>query len=96
MSTIQIRNLEHGKELDRHAMSAIRGGAGFGSPDISIYVPINVSQQNNMAQNTSVLNNSIIGAGTSLPGLNVSPAQWAMNSVSLPSLPSASFPTKLA
>jgi hypothetical protein len=89
MSSITIRNLVPVQELDRKAMSAIRGGTGFGSPDIKIFVPINVSQANNMAQTTSVLNNSIIGAGAVIPGLSVNPSQWAMNSLSLPA---SSFP----
>jgi hypothetical protein len=38
----------------------------------------------NLAQSTSVLNNSVIGAGASLPGLNISPSQWAMNGLNLP------------
>jgi len=87
MSSIMIDNLKHSAELDRRAMRAVRGGAGLGSPDIQVYVPISVSQQNNMVQNTSVLNNSIVGAGAVIPGLSVNPAQWAMNAVSLPSFP---------
>ena len=82
MSALAIRNLAPATDLDRQQLSAVRGGAGFGSPEVNVYVPINVSQTNNLLQNTSVLNGSIVGA----PGLNldVSPTQWAMNAVALP------------
>jgi hypothetical protein len=92
MSSLTIRNLERSTDLDRKAMSAVRGGTGFGSPNISVYVPINISQENNLSQNTSVLNHSVIGAGAAIPGLHVSPTQWAMNGLSLP----AGLPAQLA
>jgi hypothetical protein len=85
MSSIMIRNLTHSTALDRKAMLAVRGGAALGSPEIQIFVPISVSQQNNLVQNTSVLNNSVVGAGAVIPGLSVSPTQWAMNGLTLPS-----------
>jgi hypothetical protein len=88
MSSLTIRNLERSAELDRKAMSAVRGGAGFGSPEVQVYVPININQANNLAQTTSVLNNSTIGVGGSaLSGLNISPELWAVNAVSLPNMP---------
>jgi hypothetical protein len=37
-------------------MSAIRGGAGFGSPEVNVFVPIRLNQVSNMVQNTSALN----------------------------------------
>jgi hypothetical protein len=87
MSSLTIRNLERSAELDRKAMSAVRGGAGFGSPEVQVYVPININQANNLAQTTSVLNNSTIGVGGSaLSGLNISPELWAVNAVSLPKM----------
>ena len=88
MSSLTIANLERSTDLDRKAMSAVRGGAGFGSPDVQVYVPININQTNNLAQTTSVLNNSVVGVGGSaLSGINVSPELWAANAVSLPNMP---------
>jgi hypothetical protein len=81
MSSLAIRNLAPSQDLDRKAMSSIRGGAGLGSPEVNVYVPINLNQTNNLVQNTSVLNNSVVGAALSL---DVNPQQWAMNAVSLP------------
>jgi hypothetical protein len=89
MSSIAIRNLAPATELDHKAMSSIRGGAGFGSPEVNVFVPISLNQTNNMVQNTSVLNNSIVGASLAL---DVSPSQWAMNAVSLPSGMLTNFP----
>jgi hypothetical protein len=43
-------------------------------------------------QNTSVLNNSIVGASL---GLNVSPQQWGMNAVSLPAGMLAGLPGRV-
>jgi hypothetical protein len=82
MSSIAIRNLAPATELDRSAMSAIHGGAGLGSPEVNVFVPISLNQVNNMVQNTSVLNNSVVGASLAL---DVRPQQWGMNAVSLPS-----------
>ncbi|MDB5853739.1 MAG: hypothetical protein JWR22_1780 [Herminiimonas sp.] len=93
MSSIAIRNLAPATELDRAEMSAIHGGAGFGSPEVNVYVPISLSQVNNMVQNTSVLNNSIVGASLAL---DVSPQQWGMNAVSLPSGMLAGLPGRAA
>jgi hypothetical protein len=87
MSTIMIRNLSHSTELDRKAMSTVRGGTALGSPNINVYVPINLSQTNNMAQTTNVLNNSVVGYGADLSGLTVNPSQWGMNVAMLPTAP---------
>lgn len=90
MSALAIRNLAPATELDAKSMSAVRGGTGIGSPSVSVNVPINIAQTNNLMQTTNVLNNSIVGA----PGLNleVNPTQWAANGISLPREMLASLP----
>lgn len=84
MPSITVCNLAPSRDLDRQAMAAIRGGTGtgIGSPEIKISVPITLSQTNNLVQNTSVLNNSYVGANLAL---DVRPNQWAMNAIALPS-----------
>jgi hypothetical protein len=56
MSSIIIRDLSHSKELDRHTMSAVRGGymdnIRIGSPDITVGVA--VIQNLNQKQVTNV------------------------------------------
>ena len=84
MSSLAIRNLAPSRALDHQAMSAVRGGAGFGNPDINISVPISISQENNMVQTTNVLNNSVVGFGANLSGLQVAPTQIGFNALSLP------------
>jgi hypothetical protein len=68
-------------------MAAIRGGTlgAIGSPNIAINIPISVTQTNNMNQQVAVLNNSIIGPGVSLEGLQVRPTQIGFNALALPS-----------
>ena len=93
MSSITVRNLAPSRDLDRKAMAAVRGGAGIGSPEINISVPITLSQTNNLVQTTSVLNNSYVGASLAL---DVRPNQWAMNAVALPSGMLPQFPGQAA
>ena len=84
MSSLMIRELAPGAELDRKAMASIRGGTGsllgggLGSPDVNVNV--GVSQNINQIQNVEVnaLNNiGILGAGFGPLKLNVSPSQSA-------------------
>ena len=85
MSSLSIRNLAPSRDLDHKAMAAVRGGAGFGNPDINVYVPISISQENNLVQNTSVLNGSVVGYGADLSGVKVNPTQIGFNGLQLPS-----------
>jgi hypothetical protein len=84
MSSLIIRNLATDATLDRKAMTAIRGGT-IGSPRIDINIPINISQTNNMNQRVAVLNNSVIGPGVDLEGVQVRPTQIGFNALALPS-----------
>jgi hypothetical protein len=83
MSSIKVRDLAPVTGLDRKAMSAIRGGAGVGSPDVKVFVPININQTNNLVQNVAVANNSIIGGGADI---KVAPTQMGFNMLTLPSM----------
>ena len=81
MSTIMIRNLAKTTELDRKAMSAVRGGnsslAGFGPfANVKIDVNQNIAQLQNIQVNA--LNNvGVIGAGFGPLSFAISPTQIA-------------------
>jgi len=81
MSSIMIRDLPLATELDRKAMTSVRGGnswlKGLGPiANINIGVNQNITQLQNIEVNA--LNNvGVIGAGFVPPSLNVSPSQWA-------------------
>lgn len=87
MSTIMIRDLAKSEELDRKAMSAVRGGvaapggnswlAGLGPvANVNVGVNQNITQLQNIGVN--VLNNvGAIGAGFIPPDLKISPEQFA-------------------
>ncbi|QDZ28053.1 hypothetical protein [Noviherbaspirillum sp. UKPF54] len=83
MSTIMIRDLATSRELDRQAMSSVRGGsssswlAGLGPvANVNVDVNQNIAQLQNVQVNA--LNNvGVIGAGFVPPDLTVSPQQWA-------------------
>jgi hypothetical protein len=90
MSTLMIQDLSRTRDLDRNAMSVVRGGTGSNVPGAASWlsgvgsptVNINVNQSNNLQQfvNVQALNN--IGVlGTNLPPIafNVSPTLWAKN-----------------
>jgi len=83
MSSIAIHDLSHSRELDRHAMSDVRGG-NSSLPNAGSLANINVAVNTNenivQFQNVEVnaLNNvGVIGAGFGPLRLNVSPAQYA-------------------
>jgi len=79
MSTIAIRDLDQSKELDYGAMSAIRGGQGFGPfADVNVNVNQSIIQLQDIHVNV-LNNNGVIGAG--FPGLrfNLNPMQLASN-----------------
>lgn len=88
MSSIAIADLEHSRQLDAKAMSAVRGGtnswlAGLGPV---ANVNVNVNQNINQLQNVQVdvLNHvGSIGPGFGPLALEVNPAQWANPSVTV-------------
>jgi hypothetical protein len=87
MSSLVIQDLACTRDLDPHAMSAVRGGAAAWGPNVN--VDVNLDQKIGQFQNiqVDVLNgNGVIGAGFTAPKLNLSPTQWAMNSAVIPPL----------
>jgi hypothetical protein len=87
MSSIMIHDLPRSDELDRKAMSAIRGGnswlQGLGPvANVNVGINQNIAQLQNIQVNA--LNNvGVIGAGFGPLKLDVSPAQWAYTDVAL-------------
>jgi hypothetical protein len=81
MSTIMIRDLAQSRNLDRRAMSAVRGGSWLSEHGPFANVNVGVYQNIAQVQNINVLNN--VGViGTSFPfHLNVSPKQRAIADV---------------
>jgi hypothetical protein len=81
MSIIMIEDLAQNTELDRPAMSAVRGGnswlKGLGPvASVNVGVNQNIAQLQNVEVNA--LNNvGVIGAGFGPLQLEVSPKQWA-------------------
>jgi hypothetical protein len=79
MSSIVIRDLARSTAMDRRAMSAVRGGSGFGPP-----ITVNVAVNQQLAQfqqiGVNVLNNNgVIGAGLVGPDLKQAAAEWTAN-----------------
>ncbi|MCG5072726.1 hypothetical protein [Paraburkholderia tagetis] len=90
MSSIVIRELAPGTELDRRAMIAVRGGANYPANGYGPIASINVSPtiQQNIQQiqvvNVAALNNiGYIGAGFGPLNLKVDPSQYASTGVTL-------------
>jgi len=87
MSSIAIADLAHTSELDSHAMTAVRGGSGFGGfggfgKDVNVNV--NVNQQIGQFQQIGINvlnNNGVIGAGFKGPDIDVAAALRAENNV---------------
>lgn len=81
MSSIMIQDLTHSKELDRHAMSSVHGGASLTQGGFGPFANVNVNVNQNIQQfqnvQVSALNNSIIGPGFVAPRFDVSPQQFA-------------------
>ena len=80
--SIAIRDLARSQELDREAMSTVRGGtkswmSGLGpAANVNVDVNQNIAQLQNVEVNA--LNNvGVIGSGFVPPDLAVSPQQWA-------------------
>jgi len=81
MSNIMIHDLPRSEELDRKAMSKVRGGnswlAGLGPvANVNVDVNQNIAQLQNIEVNA--LNNvGVIGAGFGPLKLDINPSQWA-------------------
>ena len=81
MSTLMIHDLPRSDELDREAMTKVRGGnswlKGLGPvANVNVDVNQNIAQLQNIEVNA--LNNvGVIGAGFGPLKLDVSPSQWA-------------------
>jgi len=88
MSSIMIEDLARTRELDRHSMSAIRGGSAPGpSFGPNVNVNINLDQRIGQVQDIklNVLNNNgVIGAGFAAPDITLAPRQWATNNAAVP------------
>jgi hypothetical protein len=85
MSIIMIHDLPRTAELDRKAMSTVRGGnswlKGLGPiANVNVGVNQNITQLQNVEVNA--LNNvGVIGAGFGPLKLDISPSQWAATDV---------------
>jgi hypothetical protein len=87
MSSIIVRDLALSKELDRHALSAVRGGNTWlsqGVPNVGPLANVTVNINQNIAQlqsiNVNTLNNvGSIGPGFGAVRINVDPKQWGGN-----------------
>ncbi|TCS35952.1 hypothetical protein EDC30_10815 [Paucimonas lemoignei] len=81
MSTLSIHNLPQSRELDREALTSIRGGnswlRGLGPvANVNIAIDQNINQFQNVE--VSALNNvGVIGAGFGPLSFDVSPGQFA-------------------
>ncbi|WP_158938598.1 hypothetical protein [Burkholderia sp. S171] len=83
MPSITIHDLSHSRELDRHAMSDVRGGnsslanaGSYANVNVAVNTNENIVQYQNVEVNA--LNNvGVIGAGFGPLRFNVSPSQYA-------------------
>ena len=83
MSSIAIHDLSHSRDLDRNAMSDLRGGnsspanaGSYANVNVAVNTNENIVQYQNVEVNA--LNNvGVIGAGFGPLRLNVSPSQYA-------------------
>jgi hypothetical protein len=85
MSSLMIRDLAKSQDLDRQAMTAVRGGnswlAGLGPvANVNVGVNQNIAQLQNIEVNA--LNNiGVLGAGFGPLRLDINPSQFASPSV---------------
>jgi hypothetical protein len=87
MHSIVIQDLARTRELDTHAMSAVRGGTAAWGPNVNVNVNLDQKIGQFQAIQVNVLNgNGVIGAGFEGPKLDLSPEQWATNSAVIPPL----------
>lgn len=82
MSNLMIHDLAGSRELDRKAMSAVRGGNNSWLSGLGPVANVNVDVNQNISQlqkvDVNALNNvGVIGSGFGPLKLNVSPTQWA-------------------
>jgi hypothetical protein len=91
MSSITIHDLSHSRELDRHAMSDVRGGGNSSLANAgslaNINVAVNTNQNIVQYQNVEVnaLNNiGVLGANLGPIHLDVNPAQYASTGMAVP------------
>jgi hypothetical protein len=92
MSSIVIQDLARTRALDKHAMSAIRGGTAGGGkfgPNFGPNVSVNLNLDQRIGQvqdiKLNVLNNNgVIGSGFTGPDVSLSPVQWAANNAAIP------------
>ena len=81
MPSIAIADLAHSAELDRRAMSAVRGGNGFGQ-DVNVNIKVNQQIGQFQQIGINVLNNNgVIGAGFKGPDIDLAAKLWAKNEV---------------
>jgi hypothetical protein len=79
MSSILIHDLAHSAAIDRQAMSAVRGGSGFGQ-DVNVNVKINQQIGQFQQIGINVLNNNgVIGAGFKAPDIKLPVSLGAEN-----------------
>ncbi len=84
MSSIMIRDLAHSTEMDRQALSAVRGGSAWG-PDVNVNVTLDQQIGQFQQIGVNVLNNNgVIGAGFVGPNVDLAVKQWAANRAVLP------------
>ena len=79
MKNLTITDLARTEQLDRTAMSAVRGGHAFGK---DVNVNVNVNQQIGQFQQIGINvlnNNGVIGAGFKGPDIDVAASLWAEN-----------------
>jgi hypothetical protein len=82
MSLISIRDLAQSRELDRQAMSAVRGGKFEGSAiQVNPQVTIGISQNISIAQNfdIDILNNADLSGAELDFKMDLSPIATAVN-----------------
>ena len=89
MTSIVIQDLARSRDLDRHALSAIRGGTGMGGAPFSPNVNVNLNLDQRIGQSQDIRvnvlnNNGVIGPGFVSPALSLSPMQWAANNAVVP------------
>jgi hypothetical protein len=79
MSSILIHDLAHSAALDKHAMSAVRGGNGFGQ-DVNVNIKVNQQIAQFQQIGINVLNNNgVIGAGFKGPDIKLPVSLHAEN-----------------
>jgi hypothetical protein len=76
MTHLAIHDLAHSRDLDRAALSAVRGGLGDVTLNLDILHNVGIGVTQNLNTPVNVLNGSFIGAPTSVAIANL-PSQLA-------------------